>query len=141
MIDHKRYPISYAEVLKAREVVRRFLHPTQLIRYQNLSTLLDAELFIKHENHNPTGSFKVRGGVNLMHHLQQSGVDGVITFSTGNHGLSIAQSAAWLGIEATVAKPSAHEPRFDDDDVWPELAGDEYFLKQEWPKARCCAII
>ncbi len=83
LIDHKHYPISYDEVLKAREVVKRFLQPTPLIRYENLSALLNAELFVKHENHNPTGSFKVRGGVNLMHHLQQSGVEGVITFSTG----------------------------------------------------------
>ena len=110
MIDHKHYPISYDEVLKAREVVKRFLQPTPLIRYENLSALLDAELFVKHENHNPTGSFKVRGGVNLMHHLQQSGVEGVITFSTGNHGLSIAQSAAWLNIEATVVVPENNNP-------------------------------
>ena len=110
MTDHKNYPISYEEVLKSREVVQRFLHPTPLLRYENLSALLDAELFVKHENHNPTCSFKVRGGVNLLHHLTHSGVKGVITFSTGNHGLSIAQSAAWLDIEATVVVPENNNP-------------------------------
>jgi len=105
MIDHKNYPISYAEVLKARAVVSGHLTPTCLTRYENLSSLIDAEIFVKHENHNPTGSFKVRGGINVMHHLKSTGINGVITFSTGNHGLSIAQSAAWLGVEATIVVP------------------------------------
>ncbi|MET0070303.1 MAG: pyridoxal-phosphate dependent enzyme [Candidatus Thiodiazotropha sp.] len=92
--------MSYEEVLKARKVVYDYLIPTQLTRYEGLSSLLDAEIFVKHENHNPTGSFKVRGGINLMHHLKRSGIDGVITFSTGNHGLSIARSAACLRVLA-----------------------------------------
>jgi threonine dehydratase len=110
MIDHKNYPISYLQVLKARPVVYDHLIPTHLTRYENLSSLIDADIFVKHENHNPTGSFKVRGGLNLMHHLRNSGVEGVITFSTGNHGLSIAQSAAWLGIEATIVVPENNNP-------------------------------
>lgn len=110
MIDHKEYPISYNEVLKARKVVYNHLSPTRLARYENLSSLIGAEIFVKHENHNPTGSFKVRGGINLMYHLKNSGTNGVITFSTGNHGLSIAQSAAWLGIKATVVVPESNNP-------------------------------
>ena len=110
MIDHKKYPISYTEVLKARRVVYNYLMPTHLNRYKSLSSLIDADVFVKHENHNPTGSFKVRGGINLMHHLKNSGIEGVITFSTGNHGLSIAQSAAWLGIKATIVVPENNNP-------------------------------
>ena len=110
MIDHKNYPISYLEVLKAREHVYGFLTPTQLTGYENLSSTLGADIFVKHEDHNPTGSFKIRGGVNLLQHLKQSGIKGVITFSTGNHGLSIAQAAAWLGIKATVAVPVGNNP-------------------------------
>jgi threonine dehydratase len=72
--------------------------------------LIDADIFVKHENHNPTGSFKIRGGINLMHHLKRSGIEGVITFSTGNHGLSVAQSAAWLGIKATIVVPKNNNP-------------------------------
>jgi threonine dehydratase len=52
----------------------------------------------------------VRGGVNLMHHLQRTGQAGVITFSTGNHGLSIAQAAAWFGLQATVVVPENNNP-------------------------------
>jgi len=110
MIDHKNYPISWIEILKARRVVYDYLIPTYLTRYENLSSLIGAEIFVKHESHNPTGSFKVRGGINLMHHLKNSGVEGVITFSTGNHGLSIAQSAAWLGVKATVVVPENNNP-------------------------------
>lgn len=110
MIDHKKYPISYTEVLNARSVVYGHLIPTCLTRYENLSSLIGAEIFVKHENHNPTGSFKVRGGINLIHHLKNTGINGVITFSTGNHGLSIAQSAAWLGVEATIVVPENNNP-------------------------------
>lgn len=110
MIDHKKYPISYQEVIKARRVVNGHLTTTCLTRYENLSSLIGAEVFVKHENHNPTGSFKVRGGINLMHHLKSAGINGVITFSTGNHGLSIAQSASWLGIEATIVVPENNNP-------------------------------
>ncbi|MEW8508552.1 MAG: pyridoxal-phosphate dependent enzyme [Candidatus Thiodiazotropha sp.] len=110
MIEHKNHPVSFNEVVKARKIVYAHLIPTQLVRYQGLSSLLNAEVFVKHENHNPTGTFKVRGGINLMHHLKVSGVEGVITFSTGNHGLSIAQSAAWLGVKATVVVPENNNP-------------------------------
>jgi threonine dehydratase len=110
MIDHKQHPISYTEALKARSVVNGYLVPTYLTRYENLSSLVDAEIYVKHENHNPTGSFKIRGGINLMHHLKNAGINGVITFSTGNHGLSVAQSATWLGIEATIVVPENNNP-------------------------------
>jgi threonine dehydratase len=109
-MDHKNYPISFTEVLKARKAVYAHLIPTCLNRYENLSSLIDADVYVKHENHNPTGSFKVRGGINLMHHLKDSGIEGVITFSTGNHGLSIAQSAAWFGIDATIVVPENNNP-------------------------------
>jgi threonine dehydratase len=110
MTDHKKYPISFKEVLKARSVVYEHLIPTYLAQYENLSSLINAEIFVKHENHNPTGSFKVRGGINLMHHLKNSNVEGVITFSTGNHGLSIAQSAAWFRLKATIVVPENNNP-------------------------------
>lgn len=105
MEDLKEYPISVAEVVRARSIVKRLIKPTQLIRYEGFSNLIEAEVYVKHENHNPTGSFKIRGGVNLLHHLKQKNIEGVATFSTGNHGLSIATAAAWSGIEAVVVVP------------------------------------
>ncbi|UCC74604.1 MAG: pyridoxal-phosphate dependent enzyme [Gemmatimonadota bacterium] len=110
MEDLKHYPISISEILRSRELVRAFLKPTQLIRYDGLSRLLAADIYVKHENHNPTGTFKIRGGINLMSHLERSGVTGVITFSTGNHGLSIATSAKWFGLDAAVVVPENSNP-------------------------------
>lgn len=108
--DMKHYPISLNEVIRARAIIASFLKPTQLIRYEGLSRVLDAEIFIKHENHHPTGTFKIRGGINLMHHLKPHNISGVITFSTGNHGLSVATSAKWAGLEAVVVVPEQNNP-------------------------------
>ena len=104
-MNPKSYPISLNEVLRARPIVASRLTPTVLTYYEGLSRLLDADLYIKHENHNPTGSFKIRGGVNLMHHLKQHNISGVITFSTGNHGISTATSAQWEGFESVIVVP------------------------------------
>jgi threonine dehydratase len=110
MHDLKDYPISLTEIVRARSVVERFLKPTQLVRYDGLSKALQAEVYIKHENHNPTGTFKIRGGVNLLHHLKEKSIHGVITYSTGNHGLSIATAAKWFGLEAVVVVPEHNNP-------------------------------
>jgi threonine dehydratase len=106
----KHYPISLNEVIRARSVIAPFVKPTQLIRYDGLSRALSADIFIKHENHHPTGTFKIRGGINLMQHLKQFNVAGVITFSTGNHGLSVATSAKWVGLNAVVVVPEHNNP-------------------------------
>jgi threonine dehydratase len=105
MTEKKEYPINLAEVIKAKETVYDHLVPTQLTRYVGLSSLLNADIYVKHENHNPTGTFKIRGGINLMHHLKSVCTKGVITFSTGNHGLSVATTASLFGINATIVVP------------------------------------
>ena len=106
----EHYPISIAEVMRARVVVGQFVRPSQLTYYEGLSQAIGAEVYVKHENHNPTGTFKIRGGVNLMHHLKRAGVPGVITYSTGNHGLSIATAARWMGMHATIVVPEGANP-------------------------------
>ncbi|MEN8198969.1 MAG: pyridoxal-phosphate dependent enzyme [Thermodesulfobacteriota bacterium] len=110
MHEQNECPVSLTEVLRAKKVICQHLVPTPLTRYEELSRLLGAEIYIKHENHNPTGTFKVRGGVNVMHHLKQREIDGVITFSTGNHGLSVATSASWFGIDASIVVPKNNNP-------------------------------
>ncbi len=104
-IQNKDHSVSIKDVFSAKKIVNDYLLPTQLIRYESLSLLLDCDVSVKHENHQPSGSFKLRGGVNLMHHLKDQGVRKVITFSTGNHGLSIATAAKWLGLHATIVVP------------------------------------
>jgi len=76
--------------------------------------LLDAEagldLWIKHENHNPTGSFKIRGGLNLLSQLPAAERRGVITASTGNHGQSVALAARREGVPCTIVTQVGNNP-------------------------------
>src|SRR5437667_363568 len=60
---------TFADVLDAARQIRPYLTPTPLRRYPALERLVGTELHVKHENHNPTGAFKVRGGINLVRRL------------------------------------------------------------------------
>lgn len=110
MKSFKDYPVSLNEVIRAKAIVSNFLSPTELTHYEGLSQAIGAEIHIKHENHNPTGTFKIRGGMTLLHHLKRANIPGVITFSTGNHGLSIATAARWLGMKAVIVVPKNNNP-------------------------------
>jgi threonine dehydratase len=102
--------ISLSNSLSARQILKNFISPTPLRQYRSLDRLVGANVFVKHENHNPTGTFKIRGGINLMHHLKAIGTKGVITYSTGNHGTSVATSAKMFGINAVVVVPEKSNP-------------------------------
>lgn len=109
-MKNSKAEISLANALGAREILKKFLIPTPLRRYQSLDRLVGAKVFVKHENHNPTGTFKIRGGINLMHSLKAEGVEGVITYSTGNHGTSVATSARMYGLNAVIVLPENSNP-------------------------------
>jgi threonine dehydratase len=95
-----------ADVLEARRHISPHLHPTPLYGYSALDELLGAEVLVKHENHQPVGAFKVRGGVNLISQLSAEDRErGVIAASTGNHGQSIAYAARLFGVRATICVP------------------------------------
>src|ERR1700741_50506 len=100
-----------ADVLSARQRIAPYLDPTPLYRYPALDALTGAELRVKHENHQPVGAFKVRGGVNLISQLnpaERSG--GVIAASTGNHGQSVAYAAQLLAAPAVICVPERANP-------------------------------
>jgi threonine dehydratase len=109
-MNKNRELISLSNVLGAREILRKFLVPTPLRQYPSLDRLVGAQVFVKHENHNPTGTFKIRGGINLMHRLSQEETKGVITYSTGNHGTSVATSAKLFNLAAVVVVPENSNP-------------------------------
>ena len=99
------------DVIAARPHVYRHLKPTPLHHYATLSQLVGAEVWVKHENHQPVGAFKVRGGLNLAAHLSEDERrSGLYTASTGNHGQSIAFAARAHGIKATIAVPRGANP-------------------------------
>jgi threonine dehydratase len=102
---------THADVLAAREQIAPYLRPTPLFEYPALSELVGAETWVKHENHQPIGAFKVRGGVNLVSRLDEDERErGVITASTGNHGQSIAFAARLFGVRGIVCVPEGANP-------------------------------
>jgi threonine dehydratase len=102
---------TLADVLEARRRISPHLSRTPLYRYPHLDEVVGAEVFVKHENHQPVGAFKVRGGVNLVSQLSaEERRRGVIAASTGNHGQSIAYAARIFGVSATICVPEAANP-------------------------------
>ena len=99
-------PPRFTDVLDARRRIRPHLDPTPLRQYAGLSALTGADVWVKHENFQPTGAFKVRGGINLISRLtEEERRRGVISASTGNHGQSIAYAARLFGVHATICVP------------------------------------
>ena len=104
-------PPSLADIRRAREVLNGVIRPTPLMRHSLLVEETGLDVYVKHENHNPTGAFKVRGGVNLIASLSPTDrTRGVITASTGNHGQSIGFAAQRAGVPCTVAVPRGNNP-------------------------------
>jgi threonine dehydratase len=104
-------PPTFEDVLQARTRIAPHLRPTPLYTWPVLSELVGAEIWVKHENHQPVGAFKVRGGVNLVSQLSDEERErGLVTASTGNHGQSIAFAAREFGVQAIVCVPEGANP-------------------------------
>ncbi|MFC2165481.1 threonine/serine dehydratase [Acidobacteriota bacterium] len=110
MCAHLRWPV-FKDVLEARRTIEGYLPRTPLYSYPLLNQLLDAKIFVKHENYLPTGAFKVRGGINLISHMKRDQREkGVVTASTGNHALSIAYASSLFNVPATIVMPEKSNP-------------------------------
>lgn len=102
---------TFQDVLRARRVIAPYLPPTPLHHHPQLDALLGATVFVKHENYQPVGAFKVRGGINFMAHLAPEECRrGVVTASTGNHGQSVAYAAQLFGVRAVIVVPEDANP-------------------------------
>jgi threonine dehydratase len=102
---------TLSDVLSARRQIAPYLRTTPLYAYPALSELVGAETWVKHENHQPIGAFKVRGGVNLVSRLDEAERRrGVVTASTGNHGQSISFAGRLFGVRAVVCVPEGANP-------------------------------
>jgi threonine dehydratase len=108
----RKVPIpTLDDVVAAAARVAPHLARTPLRPYPLLSRLVGAEVAVKHENHLPTGAFKVRGGVNLVSQLSADERErGIAGASTGNHGLSLAYAAALFRVPATIYVPVGANP-------------------------------
>jgi threonine dehydratase len=98
---------SPSEIEVAAELVHRFVPPTPQFSWPLLNQRAGCEVWLKHENHTPTGAFKVRGGIVYMDWLRQTQPEakGVITATRGNHGQSLAFAASHFGFRAVVVVP------------------------------------
>jgi threonine dehydratase len=102
--------ISLRDVASARAIVYRTLKPTPLLRHPLLDEATGLTIRVKHENHNPTNAFKVRGGLSLISRLSAEERRGVITATTGNHGQSIALACQIEGVPCTIVVPQGNNP-------------------------------
>src|SRR5476649_1111010 len=101
---------ALADVYAARARISRVVRPSPLMRHPLLDAETGLDILVKHENHNPTGAFKVRGGANLVASLSPEERRGVITATTGNHGQSIALACEREGVPCTIVVPAGNNP-------------------------------
>jgi threonine dehydratase len=102
---------TFQDVLVARKQIAPYLARTPMRSYPALDELIGAEVFIKHENHQPVCAFKVRGGINLISQMSEDERRrGVIAASTGNHGQSISYAAKLFGVKAKIVVPEGANP-------------------------------
>lgn len=98
---------SLAELEAAVPLVRTIVPPTPQHAWPLLARRTGAQVWVKHENHTPTGAFKVRGGIVYLDGLKrrEPKLKGVVTATRGNHGQSIALAAARAGVPCTIFVP------------------------------------
>lgn len=102
-------PITFQDVLAARERLKPYLAPTPLREYPQLNELVGhgIRVWVKHENHHPTQSFKIRNGLSVVTSLTPAERKrGAIGASTGNHGQGVAYAGKLLGVPVAICVPA-----------------------------------
>lgn len=111
MASDSAFPIAYSDVLAARERLAPFLTPTPLRSYPALDAAVGAHVLVKHENHQPTNSFKVRNGFSVMTALTlEERRRGVVAATRGNHGAGLCYAGRRLGVPVTICVPVGNNP-------------------------------
>lgn len=105
-------PLTAADFARAAQEIYGVLLPTPQLAWPLLAARCGCEVWVKHENHLPTGAFKVRGGLWFMQQLREAypQLRGVVAATRGNHGQSIAFAAARHGLKAVVVVPRGNNP-------------------------------
>lgn len=107
------WPISYRDVLEARDRLRPYLPVTPLRNYASLDEVVAGgiRVWVKHENHNPTNSFKARNAMSVVTALSpEERRRGVLGATRGNHGQGLAWAGGLLGTPVTVCVPVGNNP-------------------------------
>jgi threonine dehydratase len=109
----EKWPIELRDVLEARRRMRPYIPPTPLRRYASLDESLGGgvRVWVKHENHNPTNSFKVRNAISVLTALpEEVRKKGVLAASRGNWGQGLAWAGALFGAPVVVCVPVGNNP-------------------------------
>ncbi|MFO0678946.1 MAG: threonine/serine dehydratase [Polyangiaceae bacterium] len=108
-----RWPIRFEDALAARNRLRTYLHPTPFRNYATLDEVVGhgIRVFVKHDNHHPTNSFKVRNALSVLSALSPEGRRiGAVAASRGNHGQGLAWAGQLLGVPVTICVPVGNNP-------------------------------
>ncbi len=106
--------VSIQGVIRARGAIAHYVQRTNLIHYSELSRLIGCDAYVKHENHMPTGSFKIRGAINFFHTIpKENTANGVLVSTRGNHGLAMAWAARIFDVPCTVVVPENNNPEIN----------------------------
>lgn len=102
---------NFKNILEAKQLIKNYMPRTPIYSYPYLNELLGTKVYIKHENHTPTGVFKARGALFLFSRLDAWQKDkGVVTASTGNHAQSIAYAGHLFDVPVTIVMPEKANP-------------------------------
>lgn len=127
---------GYEDVVAARRFISAHLPATPLTRSHSLSSLLGFDYYLKCENMQPVGSFKVRGGVNLVGNLAgEMRGRGVVTASTGNHGQSIAFAGGLFSVPVIIYAPE-HNTNLDKVAAMRALGAEVRLFGRDFDEAR-----
>ncbi len=135
---------SLDELADADRIVSRSVLATPQLCWPLLCEAVDAEVWVKHENHTPIGAFKVRGGLVYLDRLihEPAPPPGVVTATRGNHGQSLAYAARANGTRAVIVVPEGNNP--DKDAAMRALGAEVVVAGSDFDQARvhagpCCA--
>jgi threonine dehydratase len=129
-------PLTLRDLESAAEAVHRVMQPTPQYAWPKLARRAGCTVWVKHENHTPTGAFKVRGGIVYLEALLRAEprISGVISATRGNHGQSIAFAAARAGVAATIYVPHGNSP--DQNSAMAALGATVVAFGQDFDEAR-----
>lgn len=125
---------TLVDVLAARRLIEQYLPRTPFYESISLGRMLDLTLYIKYENHQPVGAFKVRGTLNKVLNLTtEERARGVVTASMGNHGQGVCYAARLIDVQATVVMPEKANP--DKVEAMRNLGAEVLFYGEDFEEA------
>jgi len=125
--DTPQSAVTLKDVEKARKVLKPFLPPTPLLNHPVLTQRMGMEAFVKLENMQQIGAFKIRGAINLLASMdKESRAKGIVTATRGNYGAALAQACAMYDTKCTVFVPEGNSP---DKNAAVDALGGEVVIK------------